>query len=208
MLDQCLYGFTVTRLRRGRRGALHQMPPQLGLPGQVRRQLLVGAVTIAPGLPLLQHLGSLCGIGGKQAGDPAYDAVAAPFAKVIRVIDIAQVFGQWSTPGLIGVLVDDAQQRPHHRRGRPRIKGASVEQLRVQARWRAEGHSGADTISIGPDAEAVREMLAQPALGALCRGDHQLGGEGVWQRCRQQICESFDEAIGTCGPVDHQSHVG
>ena len=113
-----------------------------------------------------------------------------------------------AAPRLVEAAVDHLEQRPRPSRrattGRRRavpVSSATSEPgsgTRRPRRRRRPPRRG--------PGQHVREPLAEPALHAACRHQHQLLGERVGQRGGQQVAQPVGEQVGAIGPVEVKRH--
>ena len=136
----------------------------------------------------------------EEPGDVAHRAEPPPGALEVCV--------QRAEPGLVAVLVDHLQQRPHRTTGTPRVL-VGVDARRGSQRalddpaWRRERHVGADpVVAIGRRAEVERQPLCDPPLDALGRHGDDLGRERIRGRGGEGLAEGVDEGVGAGGSVE------
>ena len=98
--------------------SVEQRAPQRRLPLKVRSDI-TGDIAF----PVDEQLRPLAGIGGEEPGQPARDGItpALPQLAFFAGLEVAEVGGQRLAPALVAAGIDDLEQRPHHRVGRPRI---------------------------------------------------------------------------------------
>ena len=95
------------------------------------------------------------------------------------------------------------------RSGSHGVVAVAVDQHRDQRPRVEEPHARADAVAATrARAEPVGEPLGQPALHALGRHHHDLLGERVVERGRQQLAEGIGELVGARRAVDPEGHVG
>jgi hypothetical protein len=200
----------VAQPGRGCRHGCDQASPQLGLPPEVGGQVASGSVGVAAGLPVLEEARPLDGVRREQARQATGHGVATspPQLPFLAVLSVTQVQAQCTAPVLARVGVHDLQQRPDQRVGRPGVVLTGAGDLGDQAGRRTELHPGADTVvATLALPEAVGQRLAQPALDAAGRDEHELLREGVLEWCAQQPREAVDEAVRPGGPMKEKWHV-
>ncbi len=186
-----------------------QPAPELGLPGEVRREGATGSVGVVVPLPAGEQGGALRGVRTEQPGQPPGDGVAAPAPELalLTVLAVAEVGAQRACPGLARAGVDHRQQRPDQRVRRPGVVLAGAGDLGDQAGRRPELDPGTDPVvaALGVT-QPVGEPLAEPALDAASRDQHQLLGERVVQRRPQQLGQPVGEMVRARCTVDDQAH--
>ncbi|SIM04936.1 Uncharacterised protein [Mycobacteroides abscessus subsp. abscessus] len=111
-LAQASTDLVVSNMRGNRVDPRHQRAPQRRLPRQIRFR----RVTVEPGD---QQLRTLTRIGREQPRKAPGHRVAAALAQLtfLAGLERPEVRGQRDGPGLVQVLVDHRQQRPHQRSG-------------------------------------------------------------------------------------------
>ena len=93
--------------------------------------------------------------------------------------------------------------------GSHRSSRSAVEQQRHERARVEEPHPGADPVTAaGTDAQPVAEPLGEPALDALRRHHHDLLGERVVERRREQLAEGVGELVGARRAVEVEGHLG
>ena len=197
-------GFRVPDVRWVGVDAVDQRAPQLGLPAQVGVEVVGLAVE-----PVDEQLRALPGVGGEQPGEPSGHRVAPalPQLLLLVVLEVPEVGGERAAPRLVEAAVDDLEQRPDHRVGRPRVVVDGAGDLGDQRVRAAERDAGADTVGAVAAAEDVGQPLAQPALDALRRHDDEFLGERVGQRVGQQRAETVGKEVGALGTVEMKRHL-
>ena len=163
-----------------------QPAPELGLPGEVGREGATGPVGVVVPLPVGEQGGALRGVRTEQPGQPPGDGVAAPAAE----LDLPRPSWPWprwvlsvraqASPALASTTVSSGQTRASGAHG---SCSRVPRDLGDQAGGRPELDPGTDAVvaALGVT-QPVGEPLAQPALDAACRDEHQLLGERVVQR--------------------------
>ncbi len=172
-----------------------QPTPQLRLPAGV-----VGQAGVVPRGPPRQHLRPVQRVAIEEPCDVPHRAEPPPGALEVCV--------EGAEPGLVAVLVDHLQQRPHRTTGTPRVL-VGVDARRGSQRalddpaWRRERHVGADPVlAIGRRAEVERQPLCDPPLDALGRHGDDLGRERIRERGGEGLAEGVDEGVGAGGSVE------
>ena len=188
---------------------LQQAAPQLGLPQQVVVELVAGAIGVTPLAPVGDQAGPLDGVRRKEPGEPPRHRVATAPAQdaLVTVHAEAEVRRQRCAPGLPHRVVDHLEQRPDHAVGVPGVVALLAEQHGHQGVRAEEPDTGADPVaSAAADTEPVREPLREPALHAARRHHHDLFGERVVERRRQQVTQAVRQEVGALGAMDPQGH--
>ena len=184
-------------------------PPQLGLPAQVVVERPAGAVGVTPLAPVGDQRGPLGGVGGVEGGEPDGHGVAAVAAQLGRLAlaVVAQVPRQGGQPRLAEVGVDGGEQRPHQTLGVVGVVAFAPQQQRDQRARVEEADPGAHAVAAArADAQPVGQPLREPALDPLGGHHHDLVGERVVERHRQQRAETVGELVGARGAVQVQGH--
>ena len=113
-------------------------------------------------------------------------------------------------PGIIEVLLDHLDERPHRPLGQPGVRlgvGArgQGQRARDQGPREREIDVGADPVAparAGP--QRRRQALGQPALDAPGGHGHDLGGHRVVERDGHQVRQHRHQRVGPIGAVDVQ----
>ncbi len=189
----------------------HQPSPQRGLPSQVVVEGLTGAVRVAT-VPPVGHQGrALHGVRREQCGQPAGHGIApvAPHQCLVTVESMAEVGGEGGAPRLVETRVDGLQERPDQPVGIPRVVALTPEEERHQGPRAQEADAGADpVVTGGTGAEPVRQPLREPPFDTFGRHHDNIAGEGVLERCGQQVRQPVGEHVGSRGAMDPETHRG
>jgi hypothetical protein len=199
----------VPKVRGPLADACDQAAPQLGLPHQVLVHGVARTVGVRPLAPVGDQPGPLHGVRREEAGEPPCHRVAPGPAQgsLVARDPEAEVGGQRLAPRLAHRLVDDLEQGPHHAVGVPGVVALLAEQHRDQRVRREEADPGADPVAAPrPDAQPVGEPLGEPALHPAGGHHHDLLGEGILQRCRQEVPQAVREEVCALGAMDPQCH--
>jgi hypothetical protein len=183
--------------RAGHRQPLAQPPPQAGLP----------MVALAR-RPSLEQRRPVERVAVVQLGDVVDAGEPPPAARLVP--RVSEVIGQRRQPRLVQRLVDDLQERPHRPLRPPRVLvGVDPGRDRHGVGDHPPGRREVDVrahavVPARRHPEAGRHALAQPPLHAPRRHRHDLAGERIGQRVREQRGKRRDERVGAFGPMDVQ----
>ena len=181
--------------------ALTQEAPELDLPGRLVELRRAGG-------PALQHVGSMHRIAVEEVRHMP-DAREPP-GSVFLGGGLLDVLGQWRQPGLVEMVLDDLNERPHRPLRHPGVQvrisvECSRQRVRDQRAWKREFDVGADAVlSSVAGAQMRRQLLRQPPLDTPRRHRDHLGSHGVPERIGQKSGEHPDEDIGPLGSVNVQ----
>jgi hypothetical protein len=190
---------------------VEQPAPELGLPDQVVVEGMAGAVGVATLAPVGDQPRPLRGIRREQRSQSAGHGVAAIAAQVavITLLAVAEMRGQGGAPRLVEVVVDGGQQRPDELVGLPQVVPVAVEQHGHERARIEEPHSGADPVTAtGTDTQSVTQPLGEPPLDPLRRHHHDLLGERVVERGREQLAEGVGQLVGARRAMEMEGHLG
>src|SRR4051794_22895741 len=143
--------------------------------------LIDGAVTIVPGPPLLDDLGTVVGVVVEQVGDAPRGAEQRRRSAPRNVVGIT--------------AAEDMEHRPREALDLPRVFGGE---------WQTDGGSRepprehhvdvrGNAVQAISCPESQRQLLPQPVANAGGRNGHDLRLEGVIERGRQNAREGLGE---------------